>query len=82
MNLPAPAISLRQASFFEQSDLIEAVSSMANAGIDERGAIFTKREVVDFILDLCGYTVDRPLHAVQILASSAEYVGDFLSLER
>ena len=67
MNLPVPAIALRQASFFEQSDLILAVSSLANAGIDERGAIFTKRVVVDFILDPCGYTVDRPLHSVQIL---------------
>ena len=77
MNLPVPAISLRQASFFERSDLIEAVSSMANAGIDERGAIFTKRVVVDFILDLCGYTVNRPLHAVQILEPSFGG-GDFL----
>ena len=77
MNLPVPAIALRQASFFEQSDLIEAVSSLANAGIDERGAIFTKRAVVDFILDLCGYTLDRPLHAVQILEPSFGG-GDFL----
>ena len=77
MNLPAPAIALRQGSFFEQSDLIEAVASLANAGADERGAIFTKREVVDFILDLCGYTVDRPLHAVQVLEPSFGG-GDFL----
>lgn len=77
MNLPTPAIALRQASFFGQSDLIEAVSLLANAGIDERGAIFTKREVVDFILDLCGYTADRPLHAVQILEPSFGG-GDFL----
>jgi hypothetical protein len=77
MNLPAPAIALRQGSFFERSDLIEAVASLANAGTDERGAIFTKREVVDFILDLCGYTVDRPLHAVQVLEPSFGG-GDFL----
>ena len=77
MNLPVPAIALRQASFFEQSDLIEAVSSLASAGIDERGAIFTKRVVVDFILDLCGYTADRPLHSVQILEPSFGG-GDFL----
>ena len=77
MNLPVPAIALRQASFFGQNDLIEAVSSLANAGIDERGAIFTKRAVVDFILDLCGYTADRPLHAVHILEPSFGG-GDFL----
>ena len=77
MTLPAPAIALRQASFFEQNDLIEAVASLANGSIDQRGAIFTKREVVDFILDLCGYTVDRPLHAVQVLEPSFG-AGDFL----
>ena len=77
LNLPAPAIALRQGSFFEQSELIEAVATLANAGADERGAIFTKREVVDFILDLCGYTVDRPLHAVQVLEPSFGG-GDFL----
>ena len=77
VNLPAPGIALRQGSFFEQSDLIEAVASLANAGMDERGAIFTRREVVDFILDLCGYTVDRPLHAVQVLEPSFGG-GDFL----
>ena len=77
LNLPAPAIALRQGAFFEQSDLIEAVATLANAGADERGAIFTKREVVNFILDLCGYTVDRPLHAVQVLEPSFGG-GDFL----
>lgn len=43
---------------------------LANAGIEERGAIFTRREVVDFILDLVGYTSDRPLHKKRLLEPS------------
>jgi hypothetical protein len=33
-----------------------------NTNVNSRGAVFTRREVVDFILDLVGYTKDRPLH--------------------
>lgn len=47
-----------------------AVERMASSGIEERGAIFTRREVVDFILDLVGYTVDRPLHQARLLEPS------------
>lgn len=54
-----------------------AVAQLANAGIEERGAIFTRREVVDFILDLAGYTLDRPLHTLRILEPSFGD-GDFL----
>ena len=50
---------------------------MADAGIEERGAIFTRREVVDFILDLSGYTADRPLHEMRLLEPSFGH-GDFL----
>src|SRR4051812_18138049 len=36
----------------------------ASYGIEEkaRGAIFTRQSVVDFMLDLVGYTVDKNLH--------------------
>jgi len=50
---------------------------MAAAGIEERGAVFTRREVVDFMLDLVGYTVDQPLHKARIL-EPATGQGDFL----
>jgi hypothetical protein len=50
---------------------------MAMAGIESRGAIFTRREVVDFILDLVGYTTDQPLHQARIL-EPAMGQGDFL----
>ncbi len=54
-----------------------AVASMAAAGMEERGAVFTRREVVDFILDLIGYTADRPLHQARILEPAVGQ-GDFL----
>ncbi|MCL4472740.1 MAG: Eco57I restriction-modification methylase domain-containing protein [Actinobacteria bacterium] len=44
---------------------------------EERGAIYTKPEVVDFILDLAGYSIDRPLHEFRILEPSFGE-GDFL----
>ncbi|MBU0656006.1 MAG: Eco57I restriction-modification methylase domain-containing protein [Gammaproteobacteria bacterium] len=55
-----------------------AVDHLAlNIGTDSRGAIFTRREVVDFILDLAGYTEDQPLHQKRILEPSFGG-GDFL----
>jgi hypothetical protein len=42
-----------------------------------RGAVFTRPEVVNFILDLAGYTKDRPLHKKRLLEPSFGY-GNFL----
>lgn len=58
-------------------NLTAAVNGLANAEVEERGAIFTRREVVNFILDLVGYTVDRPLHCYRLLEPSFGG-GDFL----
>ncbi len=57
------------------SDAVEELAS--NSGAEARGAIFTRREVVDFILDLVGYTPDRPLHRLCLLEPSFGG-GDFL----
>lgn len=46
-------------------------------GLEARGAIFTRSEVVDFILDLAGYTEDQPLYKKRILEPSFG-AGDFL----
>ncbi|MEW5772264.1 MAG: Eco57I restriction-modification methylase domain-containing protein [Thermodesulfobacteriota bacterium] len=46
-------------------------------GIEARGAIFTRPEVVDFILDLAGYTPNRPLYKLRLLEPSFGG-GDFL----
>ncbi|MDR3451146.1 MAG: Eco57I restriction-modification methylase domain-containing protein [Alphaproteobacteria bacterium] len=51
---------------------------MADSGTESRGAVFTRREVVDFILDLAGYTVDKPLHRARLLEPSMGQ-GDFLT---
>lgn len=57
------------------STAIEILSSQG--GIEARGAIFTRPEVVDFILDLVGYTGDKPLHQKRLLEPSFGG-GDFL----
>lgn len=57
------------------SAAIESLSEAA--GIEGRGAIFTRPEVVNFILDLVGYTVDQPLHERRLLEPSFGG-GDFL----
>jgi hypothetical protein len=57
------------------SDAIEDLAE--NGGLEARGAIFTRSEVVDFILDLAGYTEDQPLHEKRLLEPSFGG-GDFL----
>lgn len=68
---------MRQQSLPLMCPVADAVEQMANAGIEERGAVFTRREVVEFILDLTGYTSDRPLHTLRLLEPSVGD-GDFL----
>lgn len=53
----------------------EALATMGD--IEGRGAINTKPEVVDFMLDLAGYTEDQPLHTKRLLEPSFGG-GDFL----
>ena len=71
-------LELLQSSFLDICPITEAVKTLANTGgIEERGAVFTRREVVEFILDLAGYTQDQPLHKRQLLEPSFGD-GDFL----
>ena len=72
-----------QAAFPGMCPVQDAVDQLAAAGTEERGAIFTRRKVVEFILDLVGYTTDRPLHSLSLLEPSFGD-GDFLlvALER
>ena len=55
----------------------DAVKYLSDSGMEERGAIFTRPEVVDFILDLVGYTENEPLDQRQILEPSFGE-GEFL----
>ena len=71
------AQSALQQAFPGMCPVEDALTKLAQAGIEERGAIFTKREVVEFILDLVNYTADRPLHKIRLLEPSFGG-GDFL----
>lgn len=77
MNASASATLSRPTSLPGLCPIGQAVERMAAAGVEERGAIFTRREVVDFILDLVGYTPDKPLHKMRLLEPSFGD-GDFL----
>lgn len=83
MNYPVLALDLADPSFVADCPITSAVGLLASAGVEERGAIFTRREVVDFILDLVGYTADQPVHHLRLLEPSFG-AGDFLlpALER
>jgi len=55
-----------------------AIDNLASSTeTNARGAVFTRREVVDFILDLVGYTKDQPLYKMRLLEPSFG-AGDFL----
>lgn len=56
----------------------DAVEAWArDAGIEERGAIYTRPEVVEFILDLVGYTSSSALYRKTLLEPSCGH-GEFL----
>jgi hypothetical protein len=75
--MPAELL-IRQASLPDLCPVTAAIETLASTGgVEERGAIFTRREVVDFILDLTGYTADQPLHERSLLEPSFGD-GDFL----
>jgi len=63
---------------YVSSKVQAAIEQLAlNSEVDSRGAVFTRREVVDFILDLAGYTEDQPLYEKRLLEPSFGG-GDFL----
>src|SRR5690242_9042034 len=66
-----PTPHSNQLLFSNFCPITAAVEALASAGgIEERGAISTRREVVDFILDLTDYTTDQPLHHRTLLEPS------------
>ncbi|GGE81999.1 Eco57I restriction-modification methylase domain-containing protein [Massilia psychrophila] len=73
-----PTISLDQPSLPGLCSITDAAFALSqSSAVDERGAIFTRRTVVDFILDLVGYTVDADLFNKTLLEPSFGG-GDFL----
>jgi hypothetical protein len=64
-------LSVEQPGLPGMCPIAEAVERLAgDSDHSERGAVFTRREVVDFMLDLAGYTTDRPLHRMRLLEPS------------
>ncbi|MGO9019121.1 MAG: Eco57I restriction-modification methylase domain-containing protein [Syntrophobacteraceae bacterium] len=64
--------------FVTSANISAAVEVLATqGGIEARGAIFTRAEVVDFILDLVGYTEDQLLYRKRLMEPSCGG-GDFL----
>lgn len=73
-----PTISLDQPSLPGLCSITDAAFALSqSSAVGERGAIFTRRTVVDFILDLVGYTVDSDLFNKTLLEPSFGG-GDFL----
>ncbi len=68
---------LHEPSFEGMCEVTAALNSLATSGREERGAVFTKPEVANFILDLVGYREDRPLPRMRFLEPSFGN-GDFL----
>ena len=70
--MPPPAAALP--SLFDSEPrpaaVEAAVREMATAGQEARGAVYTKRAVVDFVLDLAGYLPDRDLTVARLLEPS------------
>lgn len=70
-----------QLSFPGLCEVDTAAANMATRTDEERGAVFTRREVVDFMLDLIGYTPDQPLHQYRLLEPSfgdGHFIGAIL----
>ena len=75
--LPISTTDLVQTEISGLSLVDDALRQLADSGVEERGAIFTRREVVEFMLDLAGYTPDRSLFEMSLLEPSFG-AGDFL----
>lgn len=72
-----PQVEMTQQEPLPMFDYCDIVGDFARSTAQERGAVFTRPEVVEFILDLSGYTVEQPLHQFRLL-EPAFGNGDFL----
>ena len=69
---------LEQLSFPGLCLVTDAVNELARfSAVEQRGAVFTRREVVDFVLDLVGFRPDKALYKLTFLEPSFGG-GDFL----
>lgn len=68
---------LSQPAFPGMCEISAAIEELSGADMEARGAIYTKPEVVHFILDLVGYRSDKELHTLKMLEPSFGH-GSFL----
>ena len=73
----APSVAHKPVAAAVCPVMAAAEALATEGGLEARGAIFTRSEVVDFILDLAGYTEDQLLHEKRLLEPSFGG-GDFL----
>jgi hypothetical protein len=67
----SPSLLIDQSSLSGMSPINDAVDKLSkDSTCDERGAVFTRIEVVEFMLNLVGYTSDKPLHRLRLLEPS------------
>ena len=64
---PTSRQALFEASLPGFSLVEAAVGRLAAGRVEQRGAVFTRREVVELILDLAGYASSRALHRRRLL---------------
>jgi hypothetical protein len=69
--------ALGQGSLPGFCEIENELNLLSESGAEERGAIYTKREVVEFILDLVGYRSEKRLEKTCLLEPSFGE-GDFL----
>lgn len=69
--------TLFREDIFVDTQIVSAIAALSHAGTEERGAVFTRREVVDFILDLVEYLPSKNLQNTRLLEPSFGH-GDFL----
>lgn len=72
-----PRIDVRSPPLLGDCAVMAAVKALSTSSPDQRGAVFTKPEVVEFLLDLTGYTANRPLTKLRLLDPSFGN-GEFL----
>lgn len=77
MVIATQSLASLQQPLFDDCLLEQALLGMSQANACERGAVFTRQEVTEFILDLCGYTAERKLYESRFLEPSFGG-GDFL----
>ena len=71
------SLGLTSPSFISSTAQSAIEQLAANSERESRGAVFTRHEVVNFVLDLVGYAEDQPLHEKRLLEPSFGG-GDFL----